>query len=233
MSALRAAAKTKDVIEEKRSSAPRRPLQQRSQDRVQKLLDATDKLLSKQDPSEVGLYDIAKAAKVPPSSVYHFFPTKEAAFAALAERYLKRLYAVTRETQFNDPRIKKWQDVFVLSSRLCIEFYNSNPVVLKLFFGAGVTPEIRQRDAEYLRALSADGYNWLDRFFYMPDIPNSETKFTVVWSIFDGITNTSYQRHGCVTQELHEQMVSAIIAYCGTFLPKTLRRRTAPVGSTK
>lgn len=226
MPAFRSPARTKESMEEKRPSAPRKPLQQRSQERVQKLLDATDKLLLKQEPSKVGLYDIAKAAKVPPSSVYHFFPTKEAAFAALAERYLKRLFKATRETPFNDPRIKKWQDVFVLSSRLCVEFYNSNPVILKLFFGSVATPEIRQRDADYLRVLSADGYDWLDRFFHMPDMPDAEIRFSVVWSIFDGITNTSYQRHGYVTPEFHDEAIRAVIAYSSTFLPKTLRRRT-------
>ena len=215
-----------EITEDKRASQPRRPLQQRSRQRVQKLLDATDKLLAKHDPAEVGLYDIAKTAKVPPASAYHFFPTKEAAFIALAERYLERLYALTRETPLDDAQIKQWSDVFVQSSRRAIEFYNSNPVFLKLFFGGGVSPDIRKRDAEYLKALSADGYNWLNKFFHMPPMPDAEMKFSVVWSIYDGITLTSYQRHGCVTPEFHEEILRAVIAYCSTFLPKALRRRT-------
>jgi AcrR family transcriptional regulator len=72
-----------------RPTSPRKPVQKRSRERYERLLDATESLLSAQDAGSVGLYDIAKHANVPPASVYHFFPTKEAAFVALAERFLR------------------------------------------------------------------------------------------------------------------------------------------------
>jgi len=64
------------IEEERRSSKPRKPLQQRSRERYELLLDATEALLSERDAIDVGLYDIAKHAKVPPASVYHFFRPK-------------------------------------------------------------------------------------------------------------------------------------------------------------
>jgi AcrR family transcriptional regulator len=214
-----------EPTDESKAAGPRRPLQERSRLRVEKLLDATDKLLAAHEPGEVGLYDIARVAKVPPASVYHFFPTKEAAFVALAERYLQRLYKVVRETPLDRKRIRHWSDVFILGSQRSFDFYNRNPVLLKLFFGGALSPEIRRRDDEYLRGLSEGGYDWLNRYFCMPYLPDPEMKFSVIWSIYDGITLTSYQRHGCVTEAYHDEMLRAIIAYCRTFLPDVLPLR--------
>lgn len=214
-----------ETANDKKLSEPRKPLQERSRQRVEKLLDATDKLLSSKDPSDVGLYDIARLAKVPPASVYHFFPTKEAAFVALAERYLQRLYKVVRETPLDRTRIKHWSDVFILGSERSLAFYNRHPVLLKLFFGGAVSPEIRRRDDEYLRSMSEGGYDWLNRYFCMPYLPDAEMKFAVIWSIYDGITMTSYQRHGCVTREFHDELLRAVLAYCRTFLPEVLPLR--------
>jgi AcrR family transcriptional regulator len=227
-----ASARPKQIesLDEKKAVGPRKPLQERSRQRVEKLLNATDKLLATQEPNEVGLYDIARVAKVPPASVYHFFPTKEAAFVALAERYLQRHHKAVRETPLDRKRIRHWSDVFVLGSQRILDFYDRNPVLLKLFFGGALSPEIRERDTEYVRGLSAGGYDWLNRYFCMPYLPDAEMKFSVVWSIYDGITLTSYQRHGRVTEEYREELLRAAIAYCRTFLPDVLPLRP-PVDS--
>jgi len=214
-----------DSSDEKKSTGPRKPLQERSRQRVEKLLNATDKILAGQEPDSVSLYDIGRVAKVPPASVYHFFPTKEAAFIALAERYLQRHYKAVRDTPLDRKRIRHWSDVFMLGSKRMLDFYNRNPVLLKLFFGGAISPEIRQRDAEYVRGLSESGYDWLNRYFCMPYLPDAEMKFSVVWSIYDGITQTSFQRHGRVTEAYHEEMLRAAIAYCRTFLPEVLPLR--------
>ena len=50
------------------------------------------------NPDEIGPYQIAERAGVPPASVYQFFPTKEAAYQALAERYLDGLLEVHAQT---------------------------------------------------------------------------------------------------------------------------------------
>ena len=51
------------------AAEPRRPSQRRSRLRFEMLLDAADALLGDRETTEVGLYDIAAAAAVPPASV--------------------------------------------------------------------------------------------------------------------------------------------------------------------
>lgn len=211
-----------------RATSPRRPVQKRSRERFERLLDAVEALLLEHEPATVGLYDIAKQANVPPASVYHFFPTKEAAFVALAERYLERLNEMTRSTPLDRSLIRHWSDLYVLGSDRLFLFYNENPVLLKLFFGSGLNAEIHNRDLDYIKGLSEDGYNWMNLYFEMPYLPEPETKFSIIYAIYDGVTSASYQRHGIVTQEYRDGLISAVLAYCRTFLPEVIPLRAPP-----
>lgn len=225
MSAKASRRQKAEALDDKRSSKPRKPLQQRSRERYEILLDATEALLTDHDASEVGLYDIAKQAKVPPASVYHFFPTIEAAFVALAERYLEQLYTLTRNTAIDRKLVRQWTDIYVLGGERLVDFYNKHPVLLKLFFGSALSAEIRRRDLDYIKHLAERDYEWLNSYFIMPYIPDAETKFSVVLSIYDGVTLASYARHGCVTDDYKAEMLRAVIAYCKTFLPEVIPLR--------
>ena len=57
-----------------------------SQERIDRILEATISLLGQGGLSELSIYAIAEQAEIPPSSVYHFFPQISDVLAALAER---------------------------------------------------------------------------------------------------------------------------------------------------
>ena len=89
----------------KRGFEPRAPQRERGVVRYRELLDALEVLLETHHPDDVGIYQIAEAAKAPPASTYHFFPTREAAFVALAGRHLDRfqqgMHTPVRASAFN------------------------------------------------------------------------------------------------------------------------------------
>ena len=208
---------------------PRRPSQQRSRLRFKLLLDAADALLVDKETTDVGLYDIAGAAKVPPASVYHLFPTKEAAFVALAERYLIGLSDhIVRPAPSG--QLRRWQDFVALEIHRAIEYYNDNKVMAKLFFGANVIPDVRILDVKNVAAASASTYGRMNKIFEMPYLYSAETKFAALIGIYDGIWMTSYARHGRITADFARESELAGIAYCETFLPAVIPLR-APAGS--
>jgi AcrR family transcriptional regulator len=214
-----AAARAAAVVAE-----PRRPSQQRSRLRFKMLLDAADALLCDKETTEVGLYDLAGAAKVPPASVYHLFPTKEAAFVALAERYLVGLSShITRPVPAGE--LQRWQDFITLEIHRAIEYYNANPVMSKLFFGANVIPDVRILDVKNVEAASASTYGRMNNVFEMPYLYNADTKFAALIGIYDGIWMTSYARHGRITTDFARESEMAGIAYCQTFLPAVIPLR--------
>lgn len=188
------------------------------------LLNAADALLRDRETTDVGLYDIAAAAQVPPASVYHLFPTKEAAFVALAERYLAGLsrYIIAPAPR---GRVQRWQDLVTLELHRGIEYYNDNEVMSKLFFGANVIRDIRILDVKNVQAASATMYDRMNRLFEMPYLYDSDTKFATLIGIYDGIWMTSYARHGRITDEYARETELAAIAYCGAFLPAVIPLR--------
>jgi AcrR family transcriptional regulator len=188
------------------------------------LLDAADGLLRDKETTDVGLYDIAGAAKVPPASVYHLFPTKEAAFAALAERYLIGLAAHVT-SPFRVGELRRWQDFVIIELHRAIEYYNNNPVMSKLFFGANVIPDVRILDIKNVSVESASVYDRMNALFEMPYIYDADTKFAALIGIYDGIWMTSYARHGGITLDFARETELAALAYCATFLPAVIPLR--------
>ncbi|WP_345701078.1 TetR/AcrR family transcriptional regulator [Kitasatospora terrestris] len=77
----------------------RRPVQQRSQERYERLLDACAGLLDEVGAGALTTKEVAQRAEVPIGTLYQFFSGREGLLAALAERnltaYLARLAART------------------------------------------------------------------------------------------------------------------------------------------
>jgi AcrR family transcriptional regulator len=210
-----------------RGDAPppaRRPSQQRTKIRFAMLLDAADRLLADRETTDVGLYDIAAAAGVPPASVYHLFPTKEAALVALAERYLRGMGEFMVQPE-DAARFERWQDFIAIEMGRAGQFYNEHPVMAKLFFGANVVRDVRTLDVKNVEAASGSIHGLMNEMFEMPYLRNADVKFATMIGIYDGIWMTSYSRHGHITERFAREAEIAALAYCGTFLPAVVPLR--------
>jgi len=73
------------------AQARRRPLQERSQDRVQRILQAAAALVDTMPLDAITMAVIAKAAGASFSSIYRFFPSKEAIFEDVVIDHLDKL----------------------------------------------------------------------------------------------------------------------------------------------
>ncbi len=216
--------KSEAVSADKKLSAPRKPSRGRGLIRYDALVDATEQLLQSEDPDEVGLYRIAEQAGVPPASVYHFFPTKEAAFTALAMRIMDQLLDVHHEP-IHARDVQTWQDLFRLDSTRACSFYNNHPAGLKIFYGGYGGVDARRIDEAATAKLAHAGYARLDKLFHMPFVRNPDFKFSCRLSILDSIWSSSVQRYGLITDEYHEEAVTACLAYSRTFLPDRIEQR--------
>ncbi len=72
----------------------RAPTQDRSRQRVERILDAAGHLFSEKSFDGATTEEIAERAGVSIGSVYQYFPNKEALFEAIADQYLARARAV-------------------------------------------------------------------------------------------------------------------------------------------
>jgi AcrR family transcriptional regulator len=75
------------------AGARRRPIQERSQDRVQRILQAAAELVDNMPLEDITMAVIAKRAGASFSSIYRFFPSKEAILEDVVMGYLDKLQA--------------------------------------------------------------------------------------------------------------------------------------------
>ena len=208
----------------RRAGGPRQPSRGRGLLRYTALVDATEALLQTENPDEVGLYRIAEQAEVPPASVYHFFPTKEAAFTALANRVADRLMEVHR-APIRAREVQSWQALFQLDTGRARDFYNANPAALKIFYGGYGGVDARRVDESIVRRLSDASYRRMDLISHMPFIRDPALKFSCRLAILDAIWGVSVQLHGYITEEFHQEALIACTAYSRHIFPEAIELR--------
>lgn len=192
--------------------------------RVEALLNAADQLLQQREASDVGVYDVARLAAVPPASAYHFFATQESVLLALAERYLRRLHESLRAALRAAP-VERWPDYVRARYEAAVRFFNDSPVACKLLLRAEVGSTIKELDLADIDRGTAEWYDSMNEIFVMPYVNDSHLKFTVLVGVYDGIWMASYAKYGFITPEFAREGLTAGLAYLDSFLPKTIPLR--------
>lgn len=207
------------------STPHRAPMRKRGLERFSLLLDATADLLAELVNEDISLAQIAERAGVPLASVYHFFPNRNAAFVALAQRYHAELGASARAPV--EPPPETWQDYIANRQRHGAGYLNANPAALRLFMGAGVSVEVRNTDLNGNAELARLRAAYLRATFDMPNIPDLEDKVAVSIALVDGIWAMSYSLHRQIAPRYLNESIRSAIAYLRCYLPEVVGRRQA------
>ncbi len=132
------------------NSTPKLPVQDRSRDRVERVLDAAEDLVNVYGAGHVTMQMISRGSGVGRASVYQFFPSILAVWKALALRYLAALQAHF-ERNVSSTEFAHWTDLWDALIDAAIEFYDANPLARSILLGSDGTQEIRIADPEYDR----------------------------------------------------------------------------------
>ncbi|MFI2811370.1 MULTISPECIES: TetR/AcrR family transcriptional regulator [Microbulbifer] len=218
---------TDQLIQTKRSIAmPRRPQRRNGREKYEKLLDSLEALLFAKEASEITLADLSDAAGVPTASIYHFFPSKDAAITALAERYF--------DTSFNEGAFRpaetefsSWQEMVCLVCERALSYYQSNESMQKLRFGPDGSWAIRDLVLSNNQRLAQILYDSCMREFQLPDSNDWNSRFLVAISISDTLWSLSYTLYGRITDEMVSEAKRATIAYLKMYIGELLEKRVA------
>lgn len=209
-----------------RAGQTRRPQQKRSLERFEAILDAAARLLATHDADGISLYTIAEEAKMPPASVYHFFPDGQHVFIALAERFFSAFSSGTG--RIADDEIENWQDFFEFYYESSRAYYNLNPAARKLILGSAISWTIRVRDIEIDHVIARAAVAELSRLFEIEETPALIDRMVETIVMNDALWSLAIHKHGLIDDVSDAYARRARIAHMQTYLPEDLARRPIP-----
>lgn len=213
-----------DELTDTSRNKARQPKRKAGEIRFKLLLDALDALLVDNDIQDVGIYQIAEKAGVPSASVYHFFPNKEAALVALADRHHTALGEISAQLLCSPPA--SWQALVSEKIRLSAHYLNQHRATLRLFYGVSMTVEMKSADTSQTLRLAERRLQLLDHYFALPPVPGLLRRLGIAIAIVDGVFGLSYSQQGAITDEYLEEAQRGSLAYLRCYLPEMLFERT-------
>lgn len=130
------------------------PTQARSRERLQRVLDAADRVLAAEGAPAFTTNRIADVAGVPVGSVYRYFPDKATIAEALAVRYWAELADLVAAAADSDERARLADPVADVVAALAAGF-RARPGFLALWYGGLRTEQLRAATRGARDAISA------------------------------------------------------------------------------
>ncbi|WP_337169858.1 TetR/AcrR family transcriptional regulator [Gemmatimonas aurantiaca] len=195
----------------------REPRQERGQRRVEEILDATEALILEVGAAACSVQELAKRSGASVGSIYHFFPTKEAIFDALRERYTREAVAIAEGVRQSAP---DWAslDLETFIQRLFspfTEFFERKPALYEL----AIQPGGRRMAKE--AAVHAIIREAMDLAFARrwPETSAEERaiRLDVASAIGDGVSNLMMHAPASMRSRLRSEMPRAVFGYLSTF----------------
>ena len=130
------------------------PLQDRSRQRLARVLDAADELLAREGAASFTTTRIAEQAAVPVGSIYRFFDGKEAIVEALAIRYWRDFDDLVAGVAVADERERLGDPAAAVLDALAAGF-RARPGFLALWYGGLRTERVRDATRQARTAIAA------------------------------------------------------------------------------
>jgi len=106
---------------DKRLQPRKTPSQQRSKEKIQRILDATIRLLENPGTENLTTNHIAKEAKISVASLYQYFPNKQAVLYAIFQRWLNWVIQKFDDVENNYFMVLGWSEFFDKLIESCLE----------------------------------------------------------------------------------------------------------------
>ncbi|MEH6566417.1 MAG: TetR/AcrR family transcriptional regulator [Halopseudomonas sp.] len=191
-----------------------------SQERIDRIVQATRELLDRQGLADLSIYAIAEQAGIPPSSVYHFFPQVGDVLGALAQQVFAELEAVLQQPIATTPA--NWMALAGELEQRFQDYYRHNAAARELLLGAHELSAVRLADQLHDRQLGLHFRACLARSFHLPPMPTDVDVFTLAMQAADKLLAVDYQQHGELTPALCREATRMLTAYLGLYLPPVL-----------
>jgi AcrR family transcriptional regulator len=193
--------------------------------RRRRLLAAARTLLGRRDLDELSLADVARAARIPKGSAYHYYHDIMDLYVhllALIEEEM--LVDVRRPLRGDAPQ--SWADIVAALIRRGARFFDRDPAARQLLIGPKTPPQLKLRDRQSDVRIGKLFEEHIAGRFVLPGRAGRATLFFRAVEIADLMFCLSVLEHGTITREMTEEAIRAVVGYLRTHFPAKLPQRS-------
>ena len=199
------------------SKVARKPLQNRSRERVEKIIDATESIINESGWGAASSHEIAKRAGVPPAGVYHFFPDRYMIFDAIIERntvdFNEKFTVACAEATINE-----WPELIHLLVDQIAEYVMEDRCARELSFGCDGAFQSRWSNSVHSNVLSNTVGTLLQRYYKVTGVKNLDMKFQLSSDfVMTGFTQ-AVAAGDPMDFAILDEMKEAVVAYMATWI---------------
>lgn len=199
----------------------RQPLQQRSQDRFERILGESEALLLESGLSGFSIPELAKRLDCPRASIYKYFPTHYAVLNELVSRYYAELEGLLTRKAARTSDLS-WQQSVEAFVNTAARFYEANPVCRLLLLGGAVTDDAYRAQEITIQHLGNLTRMLLARIgVELPEQPLDVAALAV--AIGTTCFRLSFLQHKQITREYREEAAYAMQAYLSRYMDRAVK----------
>ncbi|WP_440467648.1 TetR/AcrR family transcriptional regulator [Pseudomonas sp. YH-1] len=208
--------------------SPTRKPRASSQARIAVILEAARALLAESGAASLSIYAVAERADIPPSSVYHFFPSVPALLQGLTSD-VHAAFRACLDEPVEHAALRDWRDLARLVEQRTLAVYAEDAAARQLILASHGLAEVTQADSQHDVQLGHAIRELFERHFELPPLPQDIEVFSLAIELGDRVYALSVQRHGQITERLAEEGMRVIDAYLSLYLPPCLPKRPSPL----
>lgn len=171
------------MTETAQTSVPKAPTQQRSRERVERMLSAAIELIGSQGSDAMKMGEVAEKAGVSIGSLYQFFPDKSAIIRALAERHT----AMGRSCIDGALAAVRTRDQLMTAFTDLIDAYygifRASPVTRDIWSGMQADAKLREIELADSRANARALIDAMDRIEPSADPAKRDATAFLIWQL--------------------------------------------------
>ena len=194
----------------------RKPVQQRSAQRVERMLEACASLIDELGYDGVTTTLIAERAGVAVGSLYQFFPDKRAVVQALTLRNLE-LFMANVVQRFDSAELEHWWDAVDSMFDVYVEMHRTVPAFSRLHFGDVVDTRLLDEGKDN-NAVIAEGLAALISERFGRSMAELQLPVAIAIEAADGVLKFAFRRNDSGDQVVVDEAKALIKGYLSTRL---------------
>ena len=194
--------------------------------RRKRLISAARALLAHRDLDEISLADVARAARIPKGSAYHYYDDILDLYVQLIGVFGEEMLEdVRRPLKGRSP--SSWVEIVAALVRRGADYFNDHRAARQLLISPKTPPELKLKDRQSDKRIAKLFEEQIEERFVLPRSADRTATFFRAVEIADLMFSLSMLEHGSITPQMIEEAIRGVTGYLRAHLPASLPRRTS------